>query len=158
MCVKIEYQDTEVQFQVQFKWGLVDVRDAKLHNPAMGWWVNIRNDFFLKHNFGKIANYTICTVNKKPPWAWNPRKRKGILKSTDSPSYSLDFVSDWFVCDLPLSVFPSRWASLKGQIRTARPWRRPSSNPRRPLKLRSKREPPLQLFQRTGIIVTFPNK
>ena len=34
---------------------------------------------------------------------------------------------------------PSRWASSKGQIHTVRPWRRPSWNPRRPLKLRSKK-------------------
>lgn len=57
-----------------------------------------------------------------------------------------------------LYIFPSRWAFLRGQIHMVQPWRRLTSNPRHPLKLRSKMALRLQLFQRTGIIVTLPNK
>ncbi len=47
-----------------------------------------QNFFFLKHKFGKTANCSICMVNKKHPWVWNPWKRKGMLMSTDMPSYT----------------------------------------------------------------------
>lgn len=63
--------------------------------------------------------------------------------------FSLGVYRYFLFCPIDLCViFPSRWAFLKGQIRMVRPWRRPSSNPRRPLKRRSKKEPRLQLFSK----------
>ena len=48
---------------------------------------------------------------------------------------------------------PCRWASLRGPIRTVPPWKRPSSNPRPRLKLRSKEG--ASLLNTTGTTVTF---
>lgn len=62
------------------------------------------------------------------------------------------------VFDFAFIYFPCRWAFSKGPIHMVRPWRRPSSNLRHPLKLRSKTEPRMQLLQTTGIIITLAGK